>query len=130
MLASRSARYPWRRPGESSCLFAIDMLQSSKVVLAPQASQAILNLNHFVDLTLNNRLSHDAIMSFSFGFSGDDVEDDGAGQATVSGDAQSNGGEQFEGLPAMEHRLDELVGMHCLSPFHFLGIQKSYTSVA
>jgi len=56
-------------------------------------------------------------MSFSFGFSGEDVDDGAAesGNVAVAGGGQTNGGEQFEGLPAMEHSLDEVVGMHCLS---------------
>lgn len=51
-------------------------------------------------------------MSFSFGFSGDDVGDDNdvveqTGDAPVQAEAQS----QFVGLPAEEHSLDALVGL-------------------
>lgn len=53
-------------------------------------------------------------MSFSFGFSGDDVDDemnDGGVQEQTS---QANGAvqadERFVGLPAREHLLDDLVG--------------------
>jgi hypothetical protein len=55
-------------------------------------------------------------MSFSFGFSGDDVGDDNdvAGQtdgAPPKAQAQS----EFVGLPAEEHSLDDLVGSRCTS---------------
>lgn len=58
-------------------------------------------------------------MSFSFGFSGDDVDDemnDGSGdvvqdQTAANGSAQK---QKVEGLPAREHSLDELV---CLISF-------------
>lgn len=54
-------------------------------------------------------------MSFSFGFSGDDV-DDGTGDAepVAPNGGGSNGAEQFDGMPAVEHSLDELVGTRCL----------------
>jgi hypothetical protein len=53
------------------------------------------------------------IMSFSFGFSGDDVGDDNdvVGQ-TDSAPAQAEAQSQFVGLPAEEHSLDALVGLH------------------
>lgn len=57
-------------------------------------------------------------MSFSFGFSGDDVEDDVDVGQNVTATAQSNGGESgspFVGLPAKEHSLDELVSECCVS---------------
>jgi hypothetical protein len=52
-------------------------------------------------------------MSFSFGFSGDDVGDDNdiVGQndnVSANAGAQS----QFVGLPAEEHSLDDLVGLY------------------
>lgn len=54
-------------------------------------------------------------MAFSFGFSGDDVDDemnDGGVQEQQT--SQANGAvqadEQFVGLPAREHLLDDLVG--------------------
>lgn len=52
-------------------------------------------------------------MSFSFGFSGDDVEDDNdvVGQ-TESAPAQAQAQSQFVGLPAEEHSLDDLVGLN------------------
>lgn len=52
-------------------------------------------------------------MSFSFGFSGDDVGDDNevVGQ-TDSAPAQAEAHSQFVGLPAEEHSLDALVGLH------------------
>jgi hypothetical protein len=52
-------------------------------------------------------------MSFSFGFSGDDVEDDNeiVGQAN-NAPAQAEAPSQFVGLPAEEHSLDDLVGLH------------------
>lgn len=58
-------------------------------------------------------------MSFSFGFSGDDVGDDSdvVGQ-TGSTPAQAEAQSQFVGLPAEEHSLDDLVGLdlnHTLS---------------
>ena len=50
-------------------------------------------------------------MSFSFGFSGDDVEDE---NDVVVQDSNANGGaeakSQFVGLPAEEHAIDDLVG--------------------
>jgi hypothetical protein len=51
-------------------------------------------------------------MSFSFGFSGDDVGDDNdvveqTGNAPAQAEAQS----KFVGLPAEEHSLDTLVGL-------------------
>jgi hypothetical protein len=54
-------------------------------------------------------------MSFSFGFSGDDVGDDNdiVGQndnVSANAGAQS----QFVGLPAEEHSLDDLVGLHSI----------------
>jgi hypothetical protein len=52
-------------------------------------------------------------MSFSFGFSGDDVGDDNdvVGQ-TDSASAQAGAlSSQFVGLPAEEHSLDDLVGL-------------------
>ena len=51
-------------------------------------------------------------MSFSFGFSGDDVGDDNdvVGQ-TDSAPAQAEAQSQFVGLPAEEHSLDDLVGL-------------------
>ena len=50
-------------------------------------------------------------MSFSFGFSGDDVGDDNdvVGQ-TDNAPAQAEAQSQFVGLPAEEHSLDDLVG--------------------
>lgn len=52
-------------------------------------------------------------MSFSFGFSGDDVGDDNdvVGQ-TDSAPAQAEAQSQFVGLPAEEHFLDDLVCLH------------------
>lgn len=52
-------------------------------------------------------------MSFSFGFSGDDVGDDNdvVGQ-TDNAPAQVQAQSQFVGLPAEEHSLDDLVGLH------------------
>lgn len=50
-------------------------------------------------------------MSFSFGFSGDDVGDDN--DVVGQNDSMSNNTEaqsQFVGLPAEEHSLDNLVG--------------------
>lgn len=52
-------------------------------------------------------------MSFSFGFSGDDVGDDidivgKNDSASVQAEAPS----QFVGLPAEQHSLDDLVGLH------------------
>lgn len=49
-------------------------------------------------------------MSFSFGFSGDDVGDDNdvVGQIN-SAPAQAEAPSQFVGLPAEEHSLDDLV---------------------
>lgn len=63
-------------------------------------------------------------MSFSFGFSGDDVGDDNdiVGQtsdAPVEAGAQS----QFVGLPAEEHSLDALVGLPVAIRFQFSLIQ-------
>lgn len=51
-------------------------------------------------------------MSFSFGFSGDDVEDenDVFGQNGSTDNATAGAGSEFVGLPAEEHTLDELVG--------------------
>lgn len=58
-------------------------------------------------------------MSFSFGFSGDDVGDDidVAGQSDgvpARAEAQS----QFVGLPAEEHSLDDLVGSYTVYSFN------------
>jgi hypothetical protein len=52
-------------------------------------------------------------MSFSFGFSGDDVGDDNdiVGQAE-SAPAQTAAQSQVVGLPAEEHSLDDLVGLN------------------
>ena len=53
-------------------------------------------------------------MSFSFGFSGDDVddEDDVVGQDGQQAKSQHTPKteSQFVGLPAQEHSIDELVG--------------------
>lgn len=52
-------------------------------------------------------------MSFSFGFSGDDVEEEN--DAVVqNGTTDHNGdaGSKFVGLPAEEHSLDDLVGTY------------------
>lgn len=53
-------------------------------------------------------------MSFSFGFSGDDVDDemnDGVAQTqATTAAAATQKDEQFVGLPAREYSLDELVG--------------------
>lgn len=51
-------------------------------------------------------------MSFSFGFSGDDVEDESdiVGQNGSTDNATAGAGSEFVGLPAEEHTLDELVG--------------------
>lgn len=53
-------------------------------------------------------------MSFSFGFSGDDVDDemnDGSGDVVQDQTAanESTQKQKVEGLPAREHSLDELV---------------------
>ena len=50
-------------------------------------------------------------MSFSFGFSGDDVGDDNdvVGQ-TDGAPAKAEAQSQFVGLPAQEHSIDDLVG--------------------
>ena len=60
-------------------------------------------------------------MSFSFGFSGDDVEDDDVvvGQ-TESAPAQAQAQSQFVGLPAEEHSLDDLVGLNIAMRFRNL----------
>jgi hypothetical protein len=60
-------------------------------------------------------------MSFSFGFSGDDVGDDtdAVGQ-TNSAPAQAEAQSQFVGLPAEEHSLDDLVGLHTAIRFQNL----------
>lgn len=51
-------------------------------------------------------------MSFSFGFSGDDVgEDDVVVGQNDSVPAEGNAQSQFVGLPAEEHSLDDLVGL-------------------
>lgn len=52
-------------------------------------------------------------MSFSFGFSGDDVGDDNdvVGQ-TDSAPAQAAAQSEFVGLPAEEHSLEDLVGFY------------------
>lgn len=57
-------------------------------------------------------------MSFSFGFSGDDVGDDNdvVGQ-TENAPAQPQAQSQFVGLPAEEHSIDDLVGLHILIRF-------------
>lgn len=57
-------------------------------------------------------------MSFSFGFSGDDVEEEN--DAVVqNGTTDPNGGagSKFVGLPAEEHSLDDLVGTCVFSFF-------------
>jgi hypothetical protein len=52
-----------------------------------------------------------SIMSFSFGFSGDDVGDDNDVVGQNDGaPAQAEAKSQFVGLPAEEHSLDDLVG--------------------
>lgn len=52
-------------------------------------------------------------MSFSFGFSGYDVEDDNdVVRQTESAPAQAQAQSQFVGLPAEEHSLDDLVGLN------------------
>jgi hypothetical protein len=52
-------------------------------------------------------------MSFSFGFSGDDVGDDNE-MVTENENISANAGpeSQFVGLPAEEHNLQDLVGIH------------------
>jgi len=56
---------------------------------------------------------HTSIMSFSFGFSGDDVgEDNDVVGQTESAPALAQAQSQFVGLPAEEHSLDDLVGPH------------------
>ena len=59
-------------------------------------------------------------MSFSFGFSGDDVGDDNdvVGQTeSVPAQAQAQAQSQFVGLPAEEHSLDDLVGPNIAMSF-------------
>jgi len=52
-----------------------------------------------------------SIMSFSFGFSGDDVGDDNdVVEQNDGAPAQAEAKSQFVGLPAEEHSLDDLVG--------------------
>jgi len=52
-------------------------------------------------------------MSFSFGFSGDDVGDDHELVAEIGNKSTNAGPEsQFVGLPAEEHSLRDLVGIH------------------
>lgn len=66
-------------------------------------------------------------MSFSFGFSGDDVEDDNDVAQDVTATAQSNGGQSgspFVGLPAKEHSLDELVSDCCVFNYHWRNSQQ------
>lgn len=63
-------------------------------------------------------------MSFSFGFSGDDVEDDNEAVAQNGSVEQSSSGNgtdsKFVGLPAAEHSLDDLVGIHTPFQLHSL----------
>lgn len=66
-----------------------------------------MRARRYIDSTKTNFTS----MSFSFGFSGDDVEEENDvvvqnGTADPNGDA----GSKFVGLPAEEHSLDDLVG--------------------
>ena len=52
-------------------------------------------------------------MAFSFGFSGEDVveDDGGVGEQNVVGPSTAGeAGNGFVGLPAAEHKLDEMVG--------------------
>ena len=57
-------------------------------------------------------------MSFSFGFSGDDVGDDNDVVAQNDGaPAQAEAKSQFVGLPAEEHSLNDLVGSHIILYF-------------
>ena len=68
-------------------------------------------------------------MSFSFGFSGDDVGDDndGVGQ-TDNAPAQAEAQSQFVGLPAEEHSIDDLVGLFVLIQFSKLSQNGSIRS--
>lgn len=55
--------------------------------------------------------THASNMSFSFGFSGDDVGDDDTVVGQNDGaPAQAEAKSQFVGLPAEQHSLDDLVG--------------------
>lgn len=55
-------------------------------------------------------------MSFSFGFSGDDVGDDNELVAEIGNNSTNAGPEsQFVGLPAEEHALKDLVGTYLLT---------------
>lgn len=52
-------------------------------------------------------------MAFSFGFSGDDIEEDpnDVVQETQQGNANAQGSDDPPPIPARTHGLDELVGM-------------------
>lgn len=66
-------------------------------------------------------------MSFSFGFSGDDVGDDNDIVGQNDGvSAKAEAPSQFVGLPAEQHSLDDLVGLHVDCRFKVLFQYDSY----
>jgi protein-histidine N-methyltransferase len=65
---------------------------------------------------------------FSFGFSGDDIEDDGSDVGTVNrgmGEDKSDGPPP---VPAKSHGLDDMVGILCFASFSSFNLGGAFES--